>query len=100
MYPRNEVLDHPAGPHLLQYALDGCPVDCGDDWTLEQLEGAIRNRAHASANVPVAAEACKKEAQEQVKEEGSISNLAERSECKISYPWNHVIDVLIDSQNT
>jgi hypothetical protein len=51
MYPRNEVLNHPAGPHLLQYALDGCPVDCGDDWTLEQLEAAIQNKAHASANV-------------------------------------------------
>jgi hypothetical protein len=57
MYPCNEVLDHPAGPHLLQYALDGCPVNCGDDWTLEQLEAAIRNGAHASTNVPEAAEA-------------------------------------------
>jgi hypothetical protein len=68
MNPRNEVLDHSAGPHLLQYALDGCSVDCGDDWTLEQLEAAIRNRAHASTNVPEAAEACKKEALERVKE--------------------------------
>jgi hypothetical protein len=68
IYPRNKVLDHPAGPDLLQYALDGCPVDCGDDWTLKQLEAAILNRAHASANIPKAAEACKKEALEWVKE--------------------------------
>jgi hypothetical protein len=64
MYPRNEVLTHPAGPGLLQYAFDGCPVDCGDDWTLEQLEAAIINGAHASANIPEAAAACKKEALE------------------------------------
>jgi hypothetical protein len=64
MYPRKEVLDHTAGPGLLQYALDGCPVDCGNDWTLEQLEAAILNGAHASANILEAAEACKKEALE------------------------------------
>jgi hypothetical protein len=66
--PRNKVLDHPAGPDLLQYALDGCPVDCGNDWTLKQLEAAILNGAHSSANIPEAAEACKKEALERVKE--------------------------------
>jgi hypothetical protein len=60
MYPRNEVLNHPAGPDLLQYALDGCPVGCGDDWTLEQLEAAILNGAHASTNIPEAAAACKR----------------------------------------
>jgi hypothetical protein len=68
MCPRNEVLNHLAGHDLLQYALDGCPVDCGDDWTLEQLEAAILNGALASANIPEAAAACKKEALEGVKE--------------------------------
>jgi hypothetical protein len=66
IYPRNESLIHPAGPDLLQYALDGCPVDCGDDWTLEQLEAAILNGSQASANIPEAAAACKKEALERV----------------------------------
>ena len=68
MFPRHEVLNHPAGPDLLQYALDGCPVDCGEDWTLEHLEAAIRNGVHASANVPEAAAPCKKEALERVNE--------------------------------
>ena len=68
MFPRQEVLHHPAGPELLQYALDGCPVDCGDDWTLEHLEAAIKNGAHSSANIPEAAAACKKEALERVNE--------------------------------
>jgi hypothetical protein len=86
MYPRNEVLNHPVGPHLLQYALDGCPVDCGDDWTLEQLEAAIRNGAHASANVPEASEACKKEALERVKE--GLCRLVNWDDIKNNFPKN------------
>jgi hypothetical protein len=92
IYPCNEVLDHQAGPHLLQYALDGCPVDCGDDWTLEQLEAAIRNGAHASANVPEAAEACKKEALEQVKE--GLCRLVNWDDIKHNFPKNLKISPL------
>ena len=68
MFPRNDVLDHPAGPDLLQYALQGCPVDCGDNWSYEQLLAAINNGAHASANEEEAAQACRKEAMERVAE--------------------------------
>jgi hypothetical protein len=92
MYPRNEVLHHPAGPHLLQYALDGCLVDCGDDWTLEQLEVAIRNGAHASANVPEAVKACKKEALERVKEE--LCRLVNWEDIKNNFPKNLKISPL------
>ena len=92
MYPRHEVLDHPAGPDLLQYALEGCPVDCGDDWTLEQLEAAIQNGAHSSANVPEAAEACKKEALERVKE-GSC-RLVNWDDIKDKFPKNLKISPL------
>jgi hypothetical protein len=92
MYPRNEVLNHPAGPDLLQYALEGCPVDCGDDWTLEQLEAAIRNGAHASANVPEAAAACKKEALERVNE-GSC-RLVNWDDIKDDFPSNLKISPL------
>jgi hypothetical protein len=92
MYPRNEVLNHPAGSHLLQYALDGCPVDCGDDWTLKQLEAAIRNGAHASANVPEAAEACKKEALERVKE--GLCRLVNWDDIKNDFPKNLKISPL------
>jgi hypothetical protein len=86
MYPRNEVLYHPAGPHLLQYALDGCPVNCGDDWTLKQLKPAIRNGAHTSANVPEAAEACKKEALERAKE--GLCRLVNWDDIKHNFPKN------------
>jgi hypothetical protein len=92
MYPRNEVLDHLAGPELLQYALDGCPVDCGDNWTLEQLEAAILNGAHASANIPEAAEACKKEALERVKE--GCCRLVNWIDIKDNFPTNLKISPL------
>ena len=41
MAPRMRALDHPAAPLLKEYASQGCPVDVGRDWTLEELEAAI-----------------------------------------------------------
>ena len=32
MFPRNDILNHPAGNTLMGYAVNGCPVDCGADW--------------------------------------------------------------------
>ena len=31
MFPRNDILNHPAGNTLMGYAVNGCPVDCGAD---------------------------------------------------------------------
>ena len=66
MLPRHEVLTHPAGPDLLRYAVDGCPVDCGEQWSKQRIEAAIAKGAHASAEAPGAADACRKEALERV----------------------------------
>jgi hypothetical protein len=66
IFLRNDVLDHPAGPDLLQYALNRCPVDCGSNWSYEQLLAAITNGPHASANDDEAATACRKEAMDRV----------------------------------
>ena len=33
MEPRGRALSHPAGPLLLEYAREGCPVDIGRPWT-------------------------------------------------------------------
>jgi hypothetical protein len=68
MFPRNDVLDHPAGPDLLQYTLNGCPLDCGSNWSYGQLLAAITNGPHASANDDKAATACRKEALDRVAE--------------------------------
>jgi hypothetical protein len=68
MFPRNDVLDYPGGPDLLQYALNGCPVDCSSNWSYEQLLAAITNGPHVSANKDEAAKACRKEAMDRVAE--------------------------------
>ena len=68
MHPKREVLKHPAGEELLKYATEGYPVDCGTDWTIDQLEAAIEMGPCKSASTPAAAKACRAEALERVKE--------------------------------
>ena len=68
MHPKREVLKHPAGEELLKYATEGCPVDCGTDWTIDQLEAAIKMGPCQSASTPAASKACRREALERVKE--------------------------------
>jgi hypothetical protein len=68
MFPKNDVLDHLAGRDLLQCALNGCPVDCGSNWSYKQLLAAITNGPHASANMDEAVTACRKEAMDRVAE--------------------------------
>ena len=46
------TLNHPAAPLLKEYASQGCPVDVGRDWTLEELEAAMKKGPHASALEP------------------------------------------------
>lgn len=42
MRPQRDALRHPAADDLLDYASKGCPVDCGRDWTLKEMEAAIK----------------------------------------------------------
>ena len=41
MRPRLRALQHPTAPLLREYASQGCPVDVGRDWSLEELEAAV-----------------------------------------------------------
>ena len=52
MHPRHKALRHPAAEELLQYASTGCPLDCGQDWTISQMEAAILKGSHTSAESP------------------------------------------------
>ena len=61
MFPRKEVLNHPAAASLLQYAQNGCPVDCGPNWSISDMAAAINKGAHQSAKDPIAANVCRKE---------------------------------------
>ena len=64
MQPHNKALQHPAAVALLQYASDGCPLDCGQDWTIAQMEVAIHKGPHQSAQSPEASNALHTEALE------------------------------------
>ena len=68
MFPTEEAIHHPAGSMLKNWALAGCPVDCGDPWTVQQMQAAIDKGAHPSARVPEAAKACRLEALEEARD--------------------------------
>ena len=55
MAPSGRALEHPFAQTLLEYARNGCPADTGEQWTMEQLEAAIKKGAHPSAQEPEAA---------------------------------------------
>ena len=66
MFPRNRATKHPAYPMLLQFATQGCPVECGPPWSAAQLKDYIEYGNHISAQDPKAAAAVKAEALEKV----------------------------------
>jgi len=54
MCPHPSTQYHPAYPMLLQFAINGCPVNCGPTWTLDQLQAAVDHGNHPSASTPEA----------------------------------------------
>ena len=68
MRPKGKALKHPAAAELLQYATEGCPVDCGPNWSKERIVAAIAMGPSKSAQHPEAAAVCREEALEKVKE--------------------------------
>ena len=78
---RNKVKSHPARDLLNSYVDHGCPVDCGPNWSKDQLEEALKYGAHPSAQQKEALkcliqEACDKEKEDFIKiiTWGSIKN--------------------------
>ena len=49
MEPRGRALAHPAGPLLLEYARQGCPVDVGRPWSKLEIMTAAERGPHKSA---------------------------------------------------
>lgn len=68
MIPRGKARTHPAGPMLLQYARDGCPVDVGRVWTNDEITAAAHRGPHVSALLPEAIAMMYVEAQAKVDE--------------------------------
>ena len=53
---------------LLDFAHEGCPANCGDDWTPSLLDEAVRRGAHPSAREAIAAAALHKETMDKVRQ--------------------------------
>ena len=68
MWPRGDALLHSAAPMLLEYAQSGCPVDCGRQWSKDELQAAVEKGPHISALLPDAAAQLRSETLEKVKQ--------------------------------
>ena len=52
MWPTQQALDHDAAPLLDEYATSRCPIDCGHNWSLEQIQAALKYGSSASPLMP------------------------------------------------
>ena len=68
IYPTGPATAHPAANILLEFGTKGCPVNCGPDWSPEQIKAAIEYAAHPSAQIPEAAAQLRNEAVEKVEQ--------------------------------
>lgn len=59
---------HPAGPLLLHYAREGCPVDVGRPWSKDEIMTAARRVPHKSALEPDAIDMMHAEVKDKIKE--------------------------------
>ena len=66
MHLSKQALDHEAPEMPLDWAENGCPVDTGPDWSLEQIEEALKRGPHQSALQPAAIKFLIEEANEKV----------------------------------
>jgi hypothetical protein len=84
MWPRGIANLHPAATLLHQYSDHGCPVDCGKDWTTEQIIAAILRGPHISAHNPIAKQCLIDEAFE--KQRGGYAKIIKFKEIKNNIP--------------
>lgn len=66
MAPRGFTLQHPAAALLCEYAVRGCPADCGREWTKEEIEAAVMKGPHPSTYNEGAVEQLRAETKEKV----------------------------------
>jgi len=67
MYPTGAAANHPAAPALREWAVKGCPVNTGAQWTKDQIVAALERGPHMSALEPEAMQAFRDEVVEKVK---------------------------------
>jgi len=67
MRPQGLALEHPAADVLLDYAMGGCPVNAGRQWTKAEIQAAVDRGPHVSALVPDAMAQLQAEVNDKVK---------------------------------
>jgi hypothetical protein len=67
MWPRSYAAFHRATPLLNSYATNGCPVQCGPDWSEEKILKLLRRGPHRSAKLKAAVRQLRQETQEKIK---------------------------------
>ena len=68
MWPRTFSTQHDAAPLLNNYATQGCPVNCGEDWDKDHIIAALQHGAHKSARSKEALAALHDESNQKVKD--------------------------------
>jgi len=84
VHPRERALLHQAAKLIDAYSKDGWPANCGADWTIEQIEAAIRRVPHPSAKNPDAQEALFTETDDKV--ENGYAKVVRYSDIKHKLP--------------
>ena len=86
MHPRKYALQHDAADLLLDYAKNGCPVDAGEDWTIEQINDALERGPHKSAYLDGASAFLRRETTEKIK--NGYARVVKWSDIKDNVPAN------------
>ena len=67
MWPKNLAATHPAGELLCQYAMEGCTVNSGRNWMVDEMQAATNKGSHSSAMDPAAIKQAKEEFDKKIK---------------------------------
>jgi hypothetical protein len=84
MEPTNYALNHDAAPLLNDYATNGCPVDCGPDWSREHIEALLHRGPHKSSTSKAAIKQLRDETRDKIKH--GYARLVHWSEIKNDIP--------------
>ena len=86
MWPRGIAFKHPAAKLLQHYSTQGCPVDIGEDWSVEHIITALKRGPHISAKKKQAALHLRAETKQKVQE--GYAKIIKWSDIKDNIPPN------------
>ena len=84
MWPSGYALSHDAAPLLSAYSEQGCPVDCGPDWSRDQIEILLKRGPHTSAKSKKAMKQLIEETKEKVR--NNYARIVKRKDLKNTFP--------------